>query len=79
MIPVAGNVSKMKVDQESKFDATNFFVIKPGVCVGYDRNYYTVTAMRENKLIVKTFSGDSLSLGMGSTRCMTMPISREKI
>jgi arginine deiminase len=79
MIPVAGNQSKLRIDIETKFDATNFFVMKPGVIVGYDRNYATIEALKANKVRVEAFSGDSLSLGMGSARCMTMPLIREDL
>jgi arginine deiminase len=79
MIPVGGNYSQMVVNIESKFDATNFFVLKPGVVTGYDRNEYTIKAMKKAGLKVLSFAGDQLSLGMGSSRCMTMPICRKPV
>ncbi|MBQ0045319.1 MAG: arginine deiminase [Mycoplasma sp.] len=79
LIPVADNYSQEKVDIETHFDATNFLVIKPGLVIGYDRNVRTVQALRNAGVEVLTFDGNQLSLGMGSARCMSMPLYREPI
>ncbi len=79
LIPVADNYSQEKVDIETHFDATNFLVIKPGLVIGYDRNVRTVQALRNAGVEVLTFDGNQLSLGMGSARCMSMPLFREPI
>ena len=79
MIPVAGAHSQLAIDVETHFDATNFLVIKPGLVVGYSRNYYTIEALRKAGVEVLTFNGDQLSLGMGSSRCMSMPLVRDDI
>ncbi len=79
LIPVADNFSKEQVDIETHFDATNFLVIKPGLVIGYDRNYRTIQALRNDGVEVLTFDGNQLSLGMGSARCMSMPLFREPI
>jgi len=79
LIPVADNYSQVKIDIETNFDATNFLVIRPGVVVGYDRNEYTVNALRKAGVKVFAFSGSQLSLGMGSCRCMSMPLERQDI
>lgn len=78
LIPVAGNYSKLSVDIETHFDATNFLTIKPGVVIGYDRNKRTINELKKNGIKVIAFSGNQLSLGMGSARCMSMPIYRKK-
>ncbi len=78
LIPVAGNYSKLSVDIETHFDATNFLTIKPGVVIGYDRNKKTINELKKNGIKVIAFSGNQLSLGMGSARCMSMPIYRKK-
>jgi arginine deiminase len=54
-------------------------VIKPGVVVGYARNVHTVKALRKVGIKVHTFNGGQLSLGMGSARCMSMPLVRKLI
>ena len=79
MIPVAGAHSQLAIDVETHFDATNFLVIKPGLVVGYSRNYYTIEALKKAGVEVLTFNGDQLSLGMGSSRCMSMPLVRDDI
>lgn len=79
LIPVADNYSQEKVDIETHFDATNFLVIKPGLVIGYDRNIRTVQALRNAGVEVLTFDGNQLALGMGSARCMSMPLYREPI
>ena len=79
LIPVADNYSQEQVDIETHFDATNFLVIKPGLVIGYDRNTRTVQALRNNGVEVLTFDGNQLALGMGSARCMSMPLYREPI
>lgn len=79
MIPVADNYSQVKIDIETNFDATNFLVIRPGVVVGYDRNEYTINALRKAGVKVFPFGGSQLSLGMGSCRCMSMPLERQDI
>jgi len=79
LIPVAGNYSQLAIDVETNFDATNFLALAPGVVVGYDRNRKTIEALKKAKVKVYGFNGDQLSLGMGSTRCMSMPFDREII
>ena len=79
LIPVAGNNSQMRVDIETHFDATNFLAIRPGVVIGYDRNYDTINEMKKHGIKVLGFNGNQLSLGMGSARCMAMPLYREDI
>lgn len=79
-IPVAGNNStQIDIDVETNFDATNFVVVEPGVVIGYDRNRKTNQALKDANIKVLTWNGDQLSLGMGSARCMTMPLYREPI
>ncbi|WP_027122112.1 arginine deiminase [[Mycoplasma] imitans] len=79
-IPVAGEDStQIEIDVETNFDATNFLVIQPGVVVGYDRNYKTNQALVNAGIKVLSWNGDQLSLGMGSARCMSMPLYRDPI
>lgn len=79
-IPVAGKDStQIDIDVETNFDATNFVVVEPGVVIGYDRNRKTNQALKDANIKVLTWNGDQLSLGMGSARCMTMPLYREPI
>lgn len=80
LIPVAGEgASHLSIDLETHFDATNYLVIRPGVVVGYSRNEKTEAALVKNGIKVLSFIGNQLSLGMGSSRCMSMPLIRDKI
>lgn len=79
-IPVAGkNAMQFEIDIETHFDATNFIAVAPGVVIGYDRNKKTNEALKEAGIKVLSWNGDQLSLGMGSARCMTMPLYREEL
>lgn len=80
LIPVGGEgATQIEIDVETNFDATNFLVISPGVVVGYDRNVSTNKALEKAGIKVLSWNGDQLSLGMGSARCMSMPLYRESI
>lgn len=78
LIPVGGkDATQIEIDVETNFDATNFLVISPGVVIGYNRNVNTNKALEEAGIKVLSWNGDQLSLGMGSARCMSMPLYRE--
>lgn len=80
LIPVAGeNASKIDINIETTFDATNYLAISPGVVAGYSRNIKTEAALKKAGVKVLSFEGNQLSLGMGSARCMSMPIWRDNI
>lgn len=80
LIPVAGkNAKQLDIDIETHFDATNYLVIEPGVIVGYSRNKKTEEALKKAGVKVLAFEGNQLSLGMGSARCMSMPLKRNDI
>lgn len=80
LIPVAGeNALQMDIDIETHFDGTNYLAISPGVVVGYDRNKKTEQALIKAGIKVISFEGNQLSLGMGSARCMSMPLYRDNI
>lgn len=80
LIPVAGkNAKQLDIDIETHFDATNYLVIEPGVIVGYSRNKKTEEALKKAGVKVLAFKGNQLSLGMGSARCMSMPLKRNDI
>lgn len=80
LIPVANKgADKISIDIETHFDATNYLAIKPGVVVGYNRNKKTEQALKNAGIKVFSFRGNQLSLGMGSARCMSMPLIREDI
>lgn len=78
LIPVGGeHADQLDIDVETHFDATNYLTIAPGVVVGYDRNVKTEAALKKAGVKVLSFSGNQLSLAMGSARCLSMPLVRE--
>lgn len=80
LIPIAGKgASQLDIDIETHFDGTNYLTIAPSVVVGYSRNEKTEKALKAAKVKVLSFEGNQLSLGMGSARCMSMPLIREDI
>ena len=80
MIPIGGkDGNQMDIDIETHFDGTNYLAIAPGVVVGYHRNRKTQKALEEAGVKVLAFQGNQLSLGMGSARCMSMPLVREEV
>lgn len=80
LIPIGGEgASQIDIDVETHFDGTNYLVICPGVVVGYDRNKKTEAALKKVGIKVLSFTGNQLSLGMGSARCMSMPLYREPV
>lgn len=80
LIPVAGEgASQIDINIETNFDATNYLVLEPGVVVGYSRNVKTEAALKKAGITVLSFRGNQLSLGMGSARCMSMPLWRDDL
>ena len=80
LIPVGGHdANQLDIDLETHFDATNYLTISPGVVVGYNRNVKTEAALKAAGVKVLSFEGNQLSLGMGSARCMSMPLVREDL
>lgn len=80
MIPIGGkDALQMDIDIETHFDGTNYLVVAPGVVVGYDRNHKTQAALEKAGVKVLSFNGNQLSLGMGSARCMSMPLIRDDL
>lgn len=80
MVPIGGNdATQMDIDIETHFDGTNYLVIEPGVVVGYHRNRKTQEALEAAGVKVYAFNGNQLSLGMGSSRCMSMPLWRDPV
>ncbi|ENY69119.1 Arginine deiminase [Metamycoplasma auris 15026] len=80
LIPIAGEgASQIDLERETHFDGTNYLVLRPGVVVGYARNEKTNAALEAVGIKVLPFYGNQLSLGMGNSRCMSMPLSRKDV
>ncbi len=80
MVPIGGkDALQMDIDIETHFDGTNYLAIAPGVVIGYHRNRKTQLALEKAGVKVLSFNGNQLSLGMGSARCMSMPLWRDDL
>ncbi|ALA30188.1 arginine deiminase [Mycoplasmoides pneumoniae] len=80
LIPIAGaDANQTEIDIETHFDGTNYLTIAPSVVVGYARNKLTHQTLEAAGVKVIAFKGNQLSLGMGSARCMSMPLVRKPL
>ncbi len=60
-------------------DGANTLCIAPGVVIVYSRNHVTNEILRKEGIKVLEIPSSELSRGRGGPRCMSMPLSREKI
>lgn len=73
-----GNGRRMDAEREQWSDGVNFLCIRPGVVVGYDRNFVTNATMRRHGVKVIEIPSSELSRGRGGTHCMSMALVREE-
>jgi len=73
-----GNGKRIDAEREQWSDGVNFICVKPGVVIGYDRNFVTNEAMRKHGVRVIEVPGSELSRARGGTHCMTMALVREE-
>ncbi len=72
-----GNGNVMDSERERYSDGCNFLCIRPGVVIGYDRNFVTNKAMREHGIKVLEIPSAELINGRGGPHCMSMALIRE--
>lgn len=72
-----GNGKRIPAEREQWSDGVNFICIRPGVVIGYDRNFVTNETMRRHGVKVIEIPSCELSRGRGGTHCMSMALMRE--
>jgi arginine deiminase len=66
-------------EREQWDDGNNVVALEPGVVVAYERNTYTIDAMRRAGVEVVTIEGLELGKGRGGGHCMTCPLLRDPL
>jgi arginine deiminase len=66
-------------EREQWDDGNNVVALEPGVVVAYERNTYTISAMRQAGVEVVTIEGFELGKGRGGGHCMTCPLVRDPL
>ncbi len=74
-----GGADVITSGREQWNDGANTLCIAPGVVIVYSRNHVTNQILREAGITVLEIPSSELSRGRGGPRCMSMPLSREKI
>ncbi|HMN28303.1 MAG TPA: arginine deiminase family protein, partial [Caldilineaceae bacterium] len=77
IIPTGGD--KYQAAREQWDDGNNVVALEPGVVIGYEKNTYTIKAMRDAGITVLPIRGFELGKGRGGGHCMTCPLQRDGI
>jgi arginine deiminase len=77
VVPTGGD--EYQQEREQWDDGNNVVALEPGVVVAYERNTYTIGAMRRAGVEVVTIEGFELGKGRGGGHCMTCPLLRDPL
>ncbi len=77
VVETGGN--EYQQEREQWDDGNNVVALEPGVVVAYERNTYTIDAMRRAGVEVVTIEGFELGKGRGGGHCMTCPLERDPL
>jgi len=72
-----GNGKRIAAEREQWSDGVNFVCIRPGVVIGYDRNFVTNETLKKHGVKVIEIPSCELSRGRGGPHCMSMALIRE--
>ena len=74
-----GGGDRIIAGREQWNDGSNTLAIAPGTVITYDRNYVTNDILDGNGIKVLPIKSSELSRGRGGPRCMSMPLTRERL
>jgi arginine deiminase len=77
VVETGGDVYQQEREQWD--DGNNVVALEPGVVVAYERNTFTIEAMRKAGVEVVTIEGFELGKGRGGGHCMTCPMLRDPL
>lgn len=77
VIPTGGD--SYEAEREQWDDGNNLLAIEPGLVIGYDRNVFSNTKLRQAGVEVVTIEGSELGRGRGGSHCMSCPIRRDPV
>lgn len=74
-----GNGRRIDAEREQWSDGVNLLCLRPGVVVGYDRNFVTNEALKKHGVKVIEIPSSEISRGRGGPHCMSMALVREEV
>lgn len=72
-----GNGKRIDAEREQWSDGVNYVCVRPGVVIGYERNFVTNETLKKHGVRVIEIPSCELSRGRGGPHCMSMALVRE--